>query len=124
MGNCPSSKVRLKATFDYVLLIWVREHLYRLHALPIRCSRCCTVFTSETLLEEHYRLPDICPINLLDIEGSNKDQEMKLRSRKKSPAASEAEKWKATYRILFPDDEEDLIPSPCAFSCSEMLCFC
>jgi len=48
------------------------------------------------------------------LEGFDKDQERLLKSRKKS-TLTEEEKWKEMFRILFPNDEEDLIPSPCKY---------
>jgi len=44
-------------------------------------------------------------------EGYTKDQEKALRKRTKG-VSSEEEKWREAYRILFPDDPEDSIPSP------------
>jgi hypothetical protein len=48
------------------------------------------------------------------VEGFDKQQEKKLKSRKRS-TLSEEEKWRETFRILFPDDEEENIPSPCEY---------
>ena len=49
-------------------------------------------------------------------DGFNKDQETKLRSKKRSRIPlTEEEKWKAVWQILFPNDTEDDIPSPCKF---------
>jgi len=47
-------------------------------------------------------------------DGFNKDQETKLRCKKRSGMIEE-EKWKAVWQILFPNDTEDDIPSPCKF---------
>ncbi|KXX73045.1 hypothetical protein MMYC01_210087 [Madurella mycetomatis] len=47
------------------------------------------------------------------LEGSTKEQEKMLRSRKKlRPGMTDAEKWREMYKILFPDDDFDAIPSP------------
>jgi hypothetical protein len=46
-------------------------------------------------------------------EGFDKDQERRLKSKKKSQIyQTEDEKWKSVYRILFPDDAEADIPTP------------
>jgi len=46
-------------------------------------------------------------------EGFDKDQERRLKSKKKSQTyQSEEEKWKTVYRVLFPDDGETDIPTP------------
>ncbi|KAL1836191.1 hypothetical protein VTJ49DRAFT_5458 [Mycothermus thermophilus] len=46
-------------------------------------------------------------------EGFTKDQEKKLRSRKKTHAdMNDEDKWREIYTILFPDDDHSSIPSP------------
>jgi hypothetical protein len=64
-------------------------------------------------LDNHLRQPKVCEIKEAQpMEGFDKAQEKELRSRKRT-MLNEVEKWKATYRILFPDDDEQLQPSPC-----------
>jgi len=47
------------------------------------------------------------------LEGFDKEQERRLKSKKKSQVyQTEEEKWKSVYRILFPDDGEADIPTP------------
>jgi hypothetical protein len=46
------------------------------------------------------------------VDGISKAQEEKLRRKKKS-TETEEKLWKAMYCILFPDDDEDTITSPC-----------
>ena len=41
----------------------MREHLYRCHALPIHCARCCLTFKSEAELKKHYRSPNTCDLH-------------------------------------------------------------
>ncbi|KAI5456709.1 hypothetical protein BGZ63DRAFT_457996 [Mariannaea sp. PMI_226] len=89
----------------------VKEHIYRCHMLPIHCPRCGMVFSSESLLKTHQRLPEGCAVQLVNFpEGIDKEQEVLLRKRKKK--GTEEEKWFDVYRILFPDEDGDLIPSP------------
>lgn len=50
----------------------------------------------------------------LPLEGFDKAQERKLKSKKRNAGVqTEEEKWKGVYRILFPDDAEEDMPSPC-----------
>ncbi|KAK4445174.1 hypothetical protein QBC34DRAFT_166066 [Podospora aff. communis PSN243] len=90
----------------------VKEHIYRTHALPTRCARCGEEFQNEADLTAHQRRPQGCEVREVEqAEGCTKDQEKALRKRTKG-LESEEEKWKEMYRILFPDDPEDAIPTP------------
>jgi hypothetical protein len=90
-----------------------REHLYRRHKLPIRCARCCVDFPNVKALNDHSRQPESCALQRAEhVNGIDKDQEAQLKRRKK-PAETEEQGWKAMFLILFPDDDEDAIPSPC-----------
>jgi hypothetical protein len=97
------------------MLIDIREHLYRRHLLPIQCHRCCSTFPNEPTLRDHQRDARGCEIReQVPPEGFDKDQERKLKSKKRSLVyQSEEDKWKGVYRILFPDDVEEAMPSPC-----------
>lgn len=92
----------------------LKEHLYRKHALPIECPRCCQSFGSEEDCREHLRTSQACEMRFkVQRDGFNKDQETKLRSKKRSRIPlTEEEKWKAVWQILFPNETEDDIPSP------------
>jgi hypothetical protein len=92
-----------------------REHLYRNHALPVFCRRCYTIFKTDSLLDDHLRVINPCGMRPREkIEGFDKLQHERLRSRKKSPTeSSEEDKWRDVYRILFPFDDESIMPSPC-----------
>lgn len=48
-------------------------------------------------------------------DGFEKHQETLLRRRWKVVNTTE-EQWRHVYKILFPDDSEDLMPSPCKFA--------
>jgi len=100
--------------------VLIREHLYRRHALPIHCARCCLIFKSEAELREHYRSLNTCDTRDDEPpEGFDNEQEKKLRCRKRSThTQTEEEKWKEMYRTLFPNDDEATFPSPCKRSCS------
>ncbi|KAL1800083.1 hypothetical protein ACET3X_000425 [Alternaria dauci] len=92
----------------------LKEHLYRRHLLPPQCHRCCTTFTNDIALREHQRDTNGCELReQLPLEGFDKEQEKKIKSKKGSQVhQNEVEKWKAVYRILFPDDDAADMPSP------------
>lgn len=100
-----------------------REHLYRRHLLPPQCHRCCTTFTNDLALREHQRDPSGCELReQIPLEGFDKEQEKRMKSKKGSQMHhSEIEKWKAVYRILFPDDHDADMPSPCKLHHSSSL---
>lgn len=67
---------------------------------------------TEADLRAHQRLPQGCVVRPVDLpEGFNKIQETELR--KKKQGETEEQKWYAMYKILFPDEDGDLVPSPC-----------
>ncbi|KAF2728720.1 hypothetical protein EJ04DRAFT_476937 [Polyplosphaeria fusca] len=92
----------------------VKEHLYRNHALPIFCPRCYEIFKVDALLHEHQRADEPCKKRPPEvIEGFNKQQEKRLKSRKKTQTdTSEENKWRDMYRVVFPDDDAATMPSP------------
>lgn len=98
----------------FITVARLKEHLYRRHLLPISCHRCCSTFANEPLLREHQRDPLGCEIQeQIPLEGFDKDQERKLKSKKRSLVhQTEEEKWKCVYNILFPDDNVIDMPSP------------
>ncbi|KAF2101375.1 hypothetical protein NA57DRAFT_53346 [Rhizodiscina lignyota] len=99
-------------SLNNALLTGNREHLYRRHKLPVRCPRCYTAFLNDKELSTHYRQLESCKIQQEHpVEGLDKAQEAQLRSRKRL-IGTEEHKWKGMYSILFPDDDEDSIPSP------------
>ena len=90
-----------------------REHIYRQHQLPAFCTRCGLTFTQDTELVAHSRLALACDVCAFDPpSGFSKEQERILR-RKRKLAGSEETKWRAMYKVLFPDDDDSDIPSPC-----------
>lgn len=96
-----------------------REHLFRRHALPIQCPRCATSFENDNELRGHLMQEERCearPDNTSYTEGFNEDQRKRLRTRTKTSGTSEEAKWRDMYLILFPDEDEKNIPSPCESS--------
>lgn len=50
------------------------------------------------------------------MEGFDKEQELKLRTKKRSKGeGSEEEKWRAVFMILFPEASPGEVPSACRF---------
>ncbi|VBB74117.1 Putative protein of unknown function [Podospora comata] len=93
----------------------VKTHLYRRHRLPIQCPRCWDTFEEDTILQNHLQQDPPCTMqqNRIPHEGFTKDQEKKLRSRKKAqPNMTDEDKWVEIYMILFPDDDPDSVPTP------------
>ncbi|CAM1503539.1 Fc.00g011300.m01.CDS01 [Cosmosporella sp. VM-42] len=92
----------------------VKEHLLRRHRLSdYTCARCFEDFKTESELQGHQRQPIPCPVQDRPPgkEGINKEQEARLKSRKKSSGSkTEVERWYEMYKILFPDEEN--VPNP------------
>ena len=77
------------------------------------------MFKTDELLRAHLQQNPPCTSaeNKTLVEGFTKDQEKRLRSRKKAQAdTTDEDKWREIYTILFPDDDEQSIPSPCKSS--------
>src|SRR2546430_2168965 len=81
--------------------------------MPIRCHRCCLEFRLESEVDEHQRINDRCELRKKEpVEGINKNQERRLKSRKKGVSWPDGgDRWNGVYHISFPDDRD--IPSLC-----------
>ncbi|AEO70981.1 uncharacterized protein THITE_127193 [Thermothielavioides terrestris NRRL 8126] len=93
----------------------VKTHLYRRHQLPIQCPRCWEVFKADSALQSHLQQDPPCAMQEKGTlyEGFTKDQEKRLRSRKKThPGMTDEDKWREIFMILFPDDDPNSVPSP------------
>jgi hypothetical protein len=67
-------------------------------------------------LTSHAREERACEVRDTDLEDVfGADVEARLKSREGLPKSQE-DRWKLIYRILFPQDSEDVIPPPCEFS--------
>lgn len=94
----------------------LKEHLYRRHMLPIHCYRCREVFPSDRLLQLHSRSEARCAVRdgasgEQELEGIDASQERLLRSRRRTDKTEE-EKWRDVFRICFPADDPDSVPTP------------
>lgn len=90
-----------------------REHLYRRHR-STHCPRCWEEFDEDDDLAYHLRTrPQHClERDKPELNGFDSTQEIQLRSRTGVPF-DEEERWRHVYRILFPHDDHDNMPSPC-----------
>lgn len=92
----------------------VREHILRHHAMGLRCSRCRTKFETAEALEQHKRaVGDNEPRARREREGCDLETETLVRNFRPSRGMTEKEKWTQLYKLLFPHENEDSIPSPC-----------
>ncbi|CAI0642191.1 unnamed protein product [Colletotrichum noveboracense] len=98
----------------------VKEHLKRRHFKENVCQRCGLHLESYQALQEHLRsLDNICPVREIQPQMGFMTQmqwEMisKKRQRHTTPLLA---RWKEFYLILFPDADEDSIPSPYFEAC-------
>lgn len=122
-GFTSISRLKYVTTVSFVWRVQtlnaIREHLYRHHALPLRCSRCRKTFANEESLDRHLRRPlsQLCVEvqRRPEHEGFSKWQAEQLRSKRRCCGWSEEQKWNAVYRILFPEDLASDTPSPCEY---------
>lgn len=93
----------------------IRSHLYRRHEL-IQCPRCWCTHKNTRSLTVHLQMDPPCEKqqNMGLADGVTQEQKEKLLSRKKAHGdMTHEERWRHIYMILFPDDDENSIPSPC-----------
>jgi hypothetical protein len=83
---------------------------------PLHCPRCQKVFFVRFKLDNHITFEELCVWRPRPEEFRNTfspDKFDLLKSRKGHGGLTEAEKWRQVYMILFPDDPDQGIPSPC-----------
>ncbi|KAF9738025.1 flocculation suppression protein [Paraphaeosphaeria minitans] len=91
----------------------LKDHLKRVHMHPLRCRR-CHIEMSEEELEAHMFLDKICTKRPAPADDRMAPQTLWKLDFKRAPfvnARSTEEKWKMLYRMLFPADAEESIPS-------------
>ncbi len=69
-------------------------------------------------LREHNRSRDVCEVQPPPTNtsvGMNEYQERQLKRRTLFSGLTEIAKWTKMYRILFPDEDESMIPTPCEY---------
>ncbi|OCL08075.1 hypothetical protein AOQ84DRAFT_439822 [Glonium stellatum] len=92
----------------------LKEHLYRTHVLDkYICPRCYLSVLDDSQLKEHIRQEPPCDVHQGGpAEGIDSEKMTKLKNKKGISNQSDEERWKAIYRILFPDDDFSNMPSP------------
>ncbi|KAF0315173.1 hypothetical protein GQ607_017586 [Colletotrichum asianum] len=84
----------------------LKEHLYRVHEQPPHCVRCGETFSNKSDVKAHLGRPDeICDFAAdVSVDGLSFEQMKKLRSKKRKPGvATNEEKWRDIFGIVFPD---------------------
>ncbi|KAF4937094.1 hypothetical protein CGCF245_v005921 [Colletotrichum fructicola] len=93
----------------------LKEHLYRCHRQKPHCTKCGEPFVDEASQANH----EVCSSDFVDsvsgkflqeFKGFNKEQEAKLKDKKRKRGGSKVAKWKDIFDILFPDAIE--VPCP------------
>ncbi|KAF2464182.1 uncharacterized protein BDR25DRAFT_98854 [Lindgomyces ingoldianus] len=112
---CPFAKknpLQHRKCFKYVLqeIARLKQHLLRVHQVPIHCARCSKVFDTIEERDHHSRQPEciVQPPRIFD--GINESQRRQLGKRISSKKSRE-ENWYLIYQILFPDAARP--ESPC-----------
>lgn len=100
--------------FRLILITTIREHIYRKHRHECRkCQKVCG--TAEKVkahfLNTHCELVENFRHNPLD--GITHDQYEQIKNRAWGWKSDDATKWKHLYKIIFPDADENGLPSPC-----------
>ncbi|KAF5009863.1 hypothetical protein FDECE_3958 [Fusarium decemcellulare] len=97
------------------------EEYYRLHKgtacvgdgwTTFHRARCYFRFQTEEDLVKHQRATAACQINHKPRDGFDLEVEGKIKGYKHKRGSSEGEKWLDIYRVLFPHDDPNSIPSP------------
>lgn len=100
-------------------LTGLREHLHRVHKLPIQCIRCHASFDTQQALKYHLlnsseRMCEVIDEQPEGNEGFDVDQEKALKA-KRLPGQTDLEGWNDMWLILFPADGQSDIPNPCEY---------
>ncbi|KAJ3512760.1 hypothetical protein NM208_g15280 [Fusarium decemcellulare] len=93
------------------------EEYYRLHKGTACVGDGWTTFhrarfQTEEDLVKHQRATAACQINHKPRDGFDLEMEGKIKGYKHKRGSSEGEKWLDIYKVLFPHDDPNTIPSP------------
>ena len=112
-GKRRSSQVSCYKSCNYneiSILTHCREHLYKQHCI-FPCQRCKTLFEDQAAVAFHQREPQPCQLQEIEhADGVTVEIVLKLKSKKKAPNQTEADRWRDIFKLLFPNE---IIPSPC-----------
>ncbi|KAI0129533.1 hypothetical protein BJ170DRAFT_277775 [Xylariales sp. AK1849] len=92
----------------------IKEHVYRQHRLPdFQCQRCGVQFETAILQLTHQRQVRPCNVQPSPLqEGITLQMFVDLRDKRLGRGASEEDKWRTMYRVIFPLDDPARYPSP------------
>ncbi|KAF1979352.1 hypothetical protein BU23DRAFT_152762 [Bimuria novae-zelandiae CBS 107.79] len=120
---CPFAKhnpLRHRRCFKYKMdqISRLKQHLFRVHQVPIHCVRCSQTFSCEDERDAHLRSIPGCTIQPDKTWiGINETQKTQLTQRVSSKKSKE-ENWYSVYEILFPGSPRP--ESPCMFHITTM----
>ena len=103
---CPFAKkdpLKYRSCLDFTLkrIRDVKQHLNRVHPLPIYCSRCMCILGSEDQRDEHIRA-SLCDVQTgITYEGVTVAQKLQL-TQKVSSKLTFDDQWFTIFDILFP----------------------
>lgn len=90
----------------------VKQHLYRKHAEPLHyCRQCYKEFQDGAELQLHLHF-EVCHRRRANPYAGTMTHAMQKRIKKKERGGCEEEKWKAIFRVLFPDPRVVMPASP------------
>ncbi|KAF2738685.1 hypothetical protein EJ04DRAFT_509259 [Polyplosphaeria fusca] len=105
---CPFAKkdpLRHRKCFKYVLqdIARLKQHLMRVHRIPVHCARCSKIFSTEDERDSHLRQLPECPIEPpRRWDGISESQKRQLGKRVSIKKTKE-ENWYFIFKTLFPD---------------------
>lgn len=79
--------------------------------------KCNSSFRTDNYLKRHQEQKEGCDLrNGQLIEGLDQGKIERLKDRKIFSGMDEMEKWRAVYRILFPNEDVSKMPSPSEYA--------
>lgn len=96
----------------------LRQHLERMHTIPVHCPKCYAVFRNNTESRDKHVREDTCqtvPERRLD--GIDKATMRKLKRRGTSKSMQDS--WYSVFTLLFPGAKKP--ESPCESNRSKMI---
>lgn len=80
-----------------------RQHVLRVHQIPVHCPRCSQVFATADERDIHFRETSVCTVQPAGVwDGVSETQKTQLAKRVSSKKSKE-ENWYLVYEILFPN---------------------
>ena len=80
----------------------IRQHLLRVHQIPIHCVRCSKVFISEDERDRHLRDAATCVIQAPRVWDGVSEAQKRQLAKRVSCRKTKEENWYLIYDILFP----------------------